>query len=263
MKKVLIGCGIVTLVSLILFVGCTIFLTMKVKGWGEEVGKSFEALQTLDQDFSFTAPEGNVLEEERLDTFMEMRGGIVDQFLSDPLVKEIMTAKSANTQPDLSMGDFIGFAGRLPKMIDSVGEILRQHEMSPEEYAYYAHALAHSVAVAAETDAELGKVMDIVKEMVNQSQAQLKANQSGQNLQLDLRDEFEKLYDLPVPAQNLALMEKHREEIIKAPFMLGIELIMADFYEAARAAGPRSNVVDYAEEVEKAEADAEAVPATP
>ena len=125
MKKVLIGCGIATLVIILVlgFIGYNIYrITKDIGGKISEVGDHFESLE---EKYPFTETENGLVRSDRFRIWIETREGLSENTESLINIFEDFSIKNLGKLKDQSFEYIYTFA-----------DILEQNMMSPREYIW-------------------------------------------------------------------------------------------------------------------------------
>lgn len=238
MKKVLIGCGVIALLTIVLFVGCSACVAVRTVGWIRGIEASAENLQEVSRAFPFEVPADGVAQPDRFEAYLQLREGLVEQAMGVSLIAEIAAASEQDRQPNIGMGSLFRALGSVSQVMDGIADSMRAAEMGPDEFVFHSAVVLQWVqrrAAAGDQDAQQvwEQFGDIFAEVNSQLQQQTDPNLRGI---ATTRSEMEgAVRDAAVPEANLALVERHRERLLRNPTTLAVELLFAGFYLAGQA----------------------------
>lgn len=231
MKKFLIGCGVVALLVIVLFVGVLIFAAMKLKQTMNEYESAASEIHQVQLDFPFEAPADLRMEPERFEGYLRVRNRTIDRFRQIAFVNEIILATQEQRRADVSVGEVFGLAGQLPPAIEDVAVILREEEMSPLEFNYYSETTLVTIKRAADQgDQEMIELWENLANMAKDVEYELRKNQNTQ-LNIDLDHAMRMIESASVPAGNAALVLQHRDELESKPMMIIIEMVIREAFK--------------------------------
>ncbi len=236
MKKFLIGCGIVTLLTIIVIVGFVTFFFVKANQVADSWNQAGIDVQALHDDFPYTTPkEGTDLDGERLDQYIVTRTQLINRAMEMNLIQEMVVAAEQNRQPNVGAGDMMALFTETPKLMSDYANILRKVEMSPREYGYLSREVLHAVEEAAsngdpEFQAAWNKLQNTAKE-VEKAMAQ---NQNpNQEFDVDLQGELDAAAMGVTSENNVNLVSQYKPELTERPELLIVELMLSQMLEQA------------------------------
>jgi hypothetical protein len=240
MKKVLIGCGIISLIVILAVVGCSAYACHKLNQFTTGIEAAGAQIEALDQKFPFEAPTDGRVSPERFAQYMDAREGILGAVMQVGLVSELVAASEQNRQPNIGIGDFLGIIGAIPNLMGSLAESLEASEMSPKEFAFHSTiVLKWAQEAVAAGDSEVSEVWTQFKEALDQVDAQMAANQDPNIRQLrqDPDVMIAKVEEAPVVDSNMAIVEGQRARLLENRGALIVELLIAIYVQANANAG--------------------------
>ncbi len=195
MKKFLIGCGILTL--LVILVVCSVggYFTFKTVKWGQEIAENIEAAQEgydqLEEAHPFVKPEGEItMEADRLAAYFEVREALSTKLEEQSFVAKINNAESG-TKPDMGVMDWINFgtyiAGGVHK--DAVS-VLEANDMPRSEYIYYTRGVLMTLAEGARTNEEFEAALLDLDNALNKFSEFSQGMQGGSGGQMGTADDM-------------------------------------------------------------------------
>ena len=231
MKKFLIGCGVVTLLVIVLFVGVLVFIGVKAKQTMAAYEQAADKVHQVQVDYPFDPPEDLAMSPDRFEAYLNVRDRTIDRFTQIGVVSEMIAASQEKRKPDVSAGDMIGLISKFPPAIEDIAQILRTDEMSPAEYGYYSHTTLVTIKRAADDgNEEMADLWENLMEMADGIDSELRNNQNA-NVNVDLDRALRKIEGLQVPDQNVQLILQPREELESKPMAIMLELVIQEAYQ--------------------------------
>lgn len=230
MKKFLIGCGVVFLVLIVLTVGVSLFIGIKVKGYVDKTGQSVKAMETLNTSYPFTPPPSATLTTAQLEKYFAIRGDAWALISKDAGVTEIMKLMKAASQNQQgqqanqgSMGDMIKAFETGRRLLDEMTKILEQHQMSPKEYQWITSQIYGTLAEGKKLNLELStNAYDEIQKAVD---AAMPANQPNTSTFEELMREGLRGFVAGDTPANEEALRPYFDKLIEQR-MHGIELIL-------------------------------------
>ncbi|MCC6546551.1 hypothetical protein IT570_05225 [Candidatus Sumerlaeota bacterium] len=155
--KWLIGCGVVLLLAMLTVVGILGFVTYKISAYGQKLSSGFNQIEATNSRHAFIRPPGDVLDEERVKMYFEVRNEVMSSFMAQPLVVKMTSTDPKNKPGALEL--MSGIFGLVEKTITDFGEHLDKRDMSLNEYRY--HAMMTYLTVIAGEEAHDALMTDI------------------------------------------------------------------------------------------------------
>jgi hypothetical protein len=243
--KIALGCG----TALVLSVVVVVVAVFGVAWWGigkaQKVAEQFEADQKgVDEALQkananpFTAPSDGVIQEDRLLRFLAVRKALHDEVYLKH--KDMIESQAQKKDPDLSALAQLPFI--IAELRASKARALAAHGMSESEFSWLFGTVYSSLLIA--SGGEDGKrVAEMARtgshEVAEQAERALAAAEANPNTPPELKAQLREAVDrarlsaavadeggrrVDIPPANIALFEKHRDEILKYT-MGGLELI--------------------------------------
>ncbi len=233
MKKFLIGCGVVFLVLIVLTVGVSLFIGIKVKGYVDKTGQSVKAMETLNTAYPFTPAPSATLTTAQLEKYFAIRSDAWAVISKDAGVAEIiklMKAASQNQQGKQanqgSMGDMIKAFETGRRLLDEMTKILEQHQMSPKEYQWITSQIYGTLAEGKKLNLELStNAYDEIQKAVDTA---MPANQPNTSTFEELMREGLRGFVAGDTPANEEALRPYFDKLIEQR-MHGIELILLTF----------------------------------
>lgn len=235
MKKVLIGCGVIALLSIVLFVGCSACVAVRTVGWIRGIEASAENLQEVSRAFPFEVPADGVAQPDRFEAYLQLREGLVEQAMGVSLIAEIAAASEQDRQPNIGMGSLFRALGSVSEVMDGIADSMRAAEMGPDEFVFHSAVVLQWVqrrAAAGDQDAQ--QLWERFGQMFHEISNQMQGDPNVGQHAVSRRDMERAVRDSTAPERNLELVERHRERLLRNPTTLAVELLFAGFYLAGQ-----------------------------
>ncbi len=237
MKKLLIGCGVITLILVTLVVGGVIYVTMKLKATGERFEQMTAQLQELDSRYPFATPDDGSVYPTRLEAYFEVRNNMIDMVSENPTVKK-MVSNAQGGKEKIGVGEFIGLATNfIPEVMDRFHSEMDSRSMSAAEYNYNARVVYSAISQG--NDRGDQTMMDIYDKLVvavdstnllmdqaNQPQHKIDLSRTLEDIEVESADD--------VIEENIRVVKKHEHDILKDPSFAFVEF----FFLRAAQGGP-------------------------
>lgn len=231
-----LGCGgFLALLILVIVGGAGVFVFRAVQ-FGTEITQEYASIsenyQQLDQEFPFTPPENNQLTEERVQEFLLTRSNAVafaeqfgDKFgqMGDEIGQTFDKGGIGSAFSGAGkIGDIIKEAAMMPATIGNEHlKLLRDAQMSPDEYVWYTKTILGTLLKAKDNQYEDGQAQWIeyqtafdamrnnFKHMnVNTGQMQIDGSD------IDINNLLIKINDVNYNQQNADLLQQHAEKFV-------------------------------------------------
>mgnify|MGYP005848226167 CR=1 FL=1 len=239
MKKVLIGCGIISLIVILAVVGCSAYACHKFNQFTTNIEAAGAQIEALDKEFPFEPPAGGVVSAHRFSQYMEARDGILGSVMGVSIVSELVAASEQNREPNVGMGDVLGIFGAIPKVMGDSAAALRSSQMSPKEFIFHSMVVLQWAKEAhASGDSELVQMWPQFLDALDQVDAQMATNQDPNIRQYRKRPEemLAMLESTPSVDANMAIVESHRDRLLHNKGALLVEMVIA-IYVFANTSG--------------------------
>ena len=243
--KIALGCGTALVLSVVVVVTAVLGVAWWGIGKAQKAAEQFEADQKgVDEALQkananpFTAPSDGVIQEDRLLRFLAVRKALHDEVYLKH--KDMIESQAHKKDPDLSALAQLPFI--IAELQASKARALAAQGMSESEFSWlfgtvYSSLLIASAGEDGKTVAEMARTGS--HEVVAQAEKALAAAEANPSTPPELKAQLREAVDrarlsaavadeggrrVDIPAANLALFKKHREEILKYT-MGGLELI--------------------------------------
>lgn len=240
MKKVLIGCGVITLLCIVLVVGCFGVVIHKTNQFTKNIEAAAQEVQQLNVDFAFAEPGDKVMREDRFRDYLAVRKSLVERVRAVGVVRKIMDAVENDTQPDIGLGDALGAIGEIDSLIRDMVSIFREARMSPDEYGYHARMTLYAIVEAGEQgDSELAELWAKIQQGVREVNREIANNPNAEIKQysVDANQIFEAAESGTIPERNVELVKRYRDEFIDNEQVTLIEMVIVTFAAGALYSG--------------------------
>lgn len=223
--KVAIGCFIVLFLGVVAVIAGFGGLLWWGKGKIQQVTRSEESIQALQRkadETPFTRPAGDVIAEDRLLKFIDVRKRVFAVY-----EKHRATFEAASQKKQAELSDLTKAFGVINEIRTAQAQALADVGMSTNEYAFMVESVYKSAWAASLADAHAGRsASEATGEALGQAAKQLEGASSPEAAQAlkDLQAAAEQTKALHVPKANIELFKKHEEEIKKYA-MAGLELV--------------------------------------
>lgn len=255
-KKVLIGCGLVTLLAMVILVGLAVYVTIKVKNFAEGYETAFTNLEQLEMEYQFEPlPEGEAIDPERLEAFFEIRGELINKIDSNPTIQKMLAAEPGE-KIDVGQLELLSLATSFAReLLELMHDELDAKQMAPGEYVYYTELVYAAIDKGKENgDPVLGGIYDDVESTIqigNQFLDQLKDQGTDIDVQMNL-DKL-KMTHTEINDKDVETIKEHRAQLEKFPEIGILELALISALDEMRKKQP-----DFAKP--RTEASSNAVP---
>ena len=250
--KIAIGCGALIVVTgiagVVGVIGLGMWTKSKLEGF-TAVQEHISALEKKANENPFTEPDNGVLDEARLVKFLAIRKRVHPTY--QKYAKQLESKPDPNKQPDISdVSNAMSLVGGLNELRGATMQALVDEGMSQDEYQFLIRTVYKTLLAAELRKTTGGRTMadateDAMKEAaraleqqaaqtpdpslppeaqkaIREAQEQMKKQQHA--IESDTAEAKEKVEDLDVPAENIALFKKYEGEI-KQYAMTGLEFL--------------------------------------
>ncbi len=253
-----LGCGGFLGLLILLLVGGTGFFAYKAVQFGTEITQKYATLtqdyDQLDQQFAFTPPEDQQMTDERLKEYLKIRSAAVafSKEMNDKIGQ--IGDDIGNTFDQGGIGSFFSGAGKIGEIAKTAAmmpaaigneqlKLLREAQMSPQEYVWYTKTILGTLEKAGANQSEAGQTIwdnyvtafneghKAIRDMnINTGQMNFDAND------ISIDSLKQKTADVNFLEQNMALIEQNNEQFIQSGsaamldyFALYVKEILFDF----------------------------------
>jgi hypothetical protein len=168
MKKVLIGCGVVSLLFIVIVGGFLFWSVSKLQQVGKEVEAAAAEMKAIQAKYPYTAPATAALDPERTAAYFAARKGILDAIAQDPKLKDLVavlntpSGQNANVNP---LGIMMGAVTSISSMIKAASAEFDKAQMGPDEYLYHTKVIYLTLAAAEARSAKDPAVQSLISDV--------------------------------------------------------------------------------------------------
>lgn len=229
MKKILIGCGVVSLLLVTLFVGLVIYGFLWAKNLGDKVVEARAQIVQLDTRYPYTpAPDGK-LDPSRVTAYFEIREAMVNRILQEPIVERVFDAQASGQQPDIGFWDVLTLAKDvMPAIARDFQRELDDRQMSPREMADIIRNVYTTLLKGKQAnDPLMTEIYDNLNMAIDQVNAMAQQT-NNQQLLVSVEAALADSTTIPedVLLENRAVVADHRDELLEYPQLAWLEFIL-------------------------------------
>ncbi len=240
MKKLLIGCGVVTLLAVIILAGLGIFAFLKVQKFAQGFTASIDSIEQMESRYPFTRPDSlseAELEPERLDAWFDVRQAVLDKLESNEM---IMAIKAQDQNYQASIGDNYNLVAEfLPSFFQTFSDKLDEHQMAPSEYSYITRLVYSAVKQGAGENVEgLSAVYDQLQsdmEVMNKTLSE--ADLSGTGYDLESAQGKLDIPDVQVSEEVMNTVKARSDRLKETADWGFAELVLVTFIQEVESGG--------------------------
>ena len=238
MKKVLIGCGIITLLLVVLVIGGFVYTGIKIKQVTDGYKVAAADIEKLDTTYPFATPADGALSQERLDSYFQVRDAMLAKVQANPTVQKIIDSKNGKTA-NIGFGEMLKLGTSFGReLMEGFAAELEKHKMSPAEFSFNTEAIYASINEGKKkADPILTEIYDKFDVAVDNISTAFK-NQQGNQQQLNVSFGSTlstlETQAADVLARNIELVKQHKDQLLDFPEVAYVELINLHARGAAR-----------------------------
>jgi len=260
MKKILIGCGIVSLVLFLGLVALGVFGFVQAKRVFGNWENSRAQLETLETKHPYTPPADETFKEERLADYFEVRDALLAHAQANPTVSKLLNTPPGQA-PNVGAVEMLGLVtGFVPDMLNKLTAELDQRQMSFSEFKDNSERIYATIRAGYENnDGGMKTIYESLDNAIAQFNLHLANNNQGTN-QLNFNQATsDALSRHEIPEINYEMLNEYRLKLTEDPLMTFIELMaiqQIDMRQGSPAAVTGTLSLPSAEATDPVEAEA-------
>lgn len=227
MKKILIGCGCLTVLILTVCIGGFVYFGIQTSRFIGDIEAAFDGLKQLEEDHPFTEPDPPRLTEDALARYFTARTGLISTVEDHPTYSKFLSREAVEGMGPMEAVRAV--MGAPTFVASTMTENLAAQEMSPSEYAWITQTIGATIVQGAEirNDPTMTTLLNVAKgelDAINDILTNLDQSEADNTLDSSL----DKLRETSIPEttllQNMAAVSNHQEALKDRPRLLLIEL---------------------------------------
>jgi hypothetical protein len=227
-KKLLIGCGLITLFLIIVVSGLAIYITMKVKDVQHSWKVALEKIDVLEDKYPFALPDEGAIDLEKFEEYLVIRNSISTEFSANPTINKL-TNSSAKVE-DIGFFEIAGLATSFaPTIIEEFADLLDDSQMPPSEYAFYVRVAYSTVSEGSTSgDKDMDEIYEFLDNGIDEINSRLAKLDQGE-LQIPFSATILSFEDGKnhVSKETTSTLTDHQDEFMEWPGMCFVELMVA------------------------------------
>lgn len=229
MKKILIGCGIVSLLLVTILVGLIIYGALWVKNLGTRVAETRAQIVQLDSRYPYTPAADGRLDPSRVTAYFELREVMVNRILDEPLVKRLVDGQASGQRPDIGFRDLFTLAKDvMPGIARDFRRELDDRQMSPREMADIVRNVYTTLLKGKQAnDPLMTEIYDSLNMAIDQVNA-VAQQTNNQQLLVSVEAALADATTIPedVLLANRSIIAEHRDQLLDYPQLAWLEFIL-------------------------------------
>ncbi|MCC5874671.1 MAG: hypothetical protein JJU11_00495 [Candidatus Sumerlaeia bacterium] len=227
MKKILIGCGCLTVLILTVCIGGFVYFGIQTTRFIGDIEAAFDGLKQLEEDYPFTEPDPPRLTNDLLDRYFAARSGLITAVEDHPTYSKFLTREGVDAMGPMEAVRAV--MGGPVFVAETMTTNLSAQEMSPSEYIWITQTVGATIIQGSETrnDPTMTSILDVAKgevDAVNDILQSLDQTSADDKLETSLN----RLREINIPEttllQNMSAVSRHQDVLKERPRLLLIEL---------------------------------------
>lgn len=228
MKKILIGCGCLTVLMISICSGILIYFSIQAQRFVGDMEAAFDGIKELEEKYPFTAPDPPRLASGQLNRYFIAREGLILAIEEHPTYSKFL---HADAPPQLGPMETVrAMVGAPFFLAKTVTDNLTGQEMSPTEYLWITQTIGATIIQGAEdrNDPNMRSILETANVELGTFNEILESLEQG-NVDSDYENSLDRLRRFRIPEttllQNIAAVTAHQQKLEQRPRLLLVELV--------------------------------------